>query len=315
MMSKTLVQRVFVSILIAWLIIGLTACSARKLMVAQVVQMVHSGLPAFEQDDDLPLLAQAFPAHIKLLETFLANDPRNKQLLVLLARMYGGYAFAILETEFEARQYDQPTVVPMQGDADFLEMRMGRYFQKGAAYALRALELRHPDARQKLQSVQSAGAFFQSLSQSDVPALFWYGFNLGGYVQHTLGSVKAMAKAHLAEKAMRRVIALDPTYYHGSAHLVLLVYYASRSPMLGGNPRLAESYYHQHQKLVPAQRRLREMYWARYYLVRKQERRDFLQQLQAVAKEPAAGQPFGLLDRVALERAKVYIGAVDHFFD
>ncbi|MGA1873917.1 MAG: TRAP transporter TatT component family protein, partial [Thermoplasmatota archaeon] len=43
-------------------------------------------------------------------------------------------------------------------------------------------------------------------------------------------TVKAMAQAHLAERAMRRVIELQPDYYHAGAHLFLLSYYASRPP-------------------------------------------------------------------------------------
>jgi cytochrome c-type biogenesis protein CcmH/NrfG len=77
------------------LMVAFTACSTRKLMVREFVNMVEEGLPAVDQEGDLHLLAQSMPAYIKLLETLLANDPHNPQLLVLLARFYTGYAFAI----------------------------------------------------------------------------------------------------------------------------------------------------------------------------------------------------------------------------
>ena len=65
-------------------------CSPRKMMVNQFVEMIETGLPAMEQDADLQLIAHSMPAHIKLLETMLANDPNNDELLVHLARLYGG---------------------------------------------------------------------------------------------------------------------------------------------------------------------------------------------------------------------------------
>lgn len=293
----------------------LVGCSPRRLMVNEFVQMVDTGLPAIEQEDDLQLLASAFPAHIKLLETLLANDPRNTQLLVLLARLCGGYAFAVLETEWEAQQFGLSAEVSSGYAPEALEVHMERYFKKGADYALLSLETVHPGFGQQIASPQQAESRFKALGRSDVPALFWYGFNLGGYVNHNLDSVKAMAKAHLVEKAMRRVVALEPGYFQGGAHLFLMVYYASRSPMIGGNPRLAQIHYNSHKQLVPGSAPLREYYWARFYFVRQQEREAFVQTMTGVAGGPPAGEAAGLLDSVAAVRAGVSLKAQDRFFD
>jgi hypothetical protein len=290
-------------------------CSPRKLMVDEFVGVVQTGLPAVEQEDDLDLLAQSMPAHIKLLETLLASDPHNRDLLVLLARLYGGYAFAILETEYEARRLDQPSVVVLGLSGQKLEDATARYYERGCAYALRALESNHPQARLQLNRLQASGPFIKSLGISDVPALFWYGFNLGGYVQHSLAAVAAVAKAHLVEKAMDRVVELDETYYHGSAHLALLVYYGSRPPMMGGSSEKARRHWDRHQQLVPGSRGLRDLYLARYVLVQAQDKGGFVQRLTAIAREPGKGVEARLLAKVAAVRARIYLGAVDSFFD
>lgn len=296
-------------------IIILAGCSPRKLMVSGFVGMVRTGLPAVEQEDDLHLLAQSMPAHIKLLETLLASDPYNRDLLVLLARLYGGYAFAILETEFEARRLDQPSVVAVGLAGRQLEDAMVRYFERGSEYALRALEGTHPRARRQLNRLQTADGFIQSLGSSDVAALFWYGFNLGGYVLHNLDSVAAMAKAHLVEKAMGRVVELDEAYYHGSAHLALLAYYGSRPPMMGGSPEKARRHWARHQQTVPGPMGLRDLYLARYVLVQTQDREEFVKRLSAITHEPDKGADTGLLGKVAAVRAQIYLGAIDRFFD
>jgi len=297
------------------LLLGLISCAPRSFMVRQFAAMVEDGLPAIEQEADLQLLAKSMPAHIKLLETLLANDPDNEQLLILLSRLYGGYAFAVLETELEARRLDRPAVIDASLPGGYLETAVGRYFDTGAEYALRCLEIRHPGARAQLERLASAQAFIQSTHAEDAATLFWYAFNLGGFIQHNLDSVTAMAKAHLVEKAMRRVIVLNEGYYHGNAHLTLLVYYASRPAMMGGDPQQARAHYQGHAEMKGSTAGLRELFWARYMLTRQQAKAAFVQRLSAVPQTPAAGHSFSLLDAVAAVRARLYLETVDQFFD
>ncbi len=290
-------------------------CAPRKLAVDAFVGMVQNGISAVEREDDLHLLAQSMPANIKLLETLLANDPGNRDLLVLLARMYGGYAFAIVETEQEARRLGQPSTVAPELPGQSLEQATARYYQRGCDYALRALETRYPQARIQLERDYTADTFFAALGRSDVPALFWYGFNLGGYIQHSLDSVAAIAKAHLVEKSMQRVVALDETYYHGSAHLGLLAYYGSRPPMMGGSPEKARRHWERYQQLAPDTQALGRLYLARYVLVRDRNRGEFVRCLAAIAGQPDKQTAASLLDKVAAVRAGIYLSAVDAFFD
>lgn len=291
------------------------SCSPRKLMINELADMLENGLPAIEQEDDLHLLAGSMPAHIKLLETLLASDPESTRLLNLLARLYGGYAFALLESEWEARQLDAPSVVDTGIPEGQLDNAVARYYQTGAEYALRSLEVRHPRTRMLLNQLSLSADFIRSLDHRDVPALFWYGFNLGGAARHRLDSVEIMAKAHLVEKAMSRVVELSPAYNHGNAYLVLLVYYASRPPMMGGNPEKAGRYHRLHREMNTASANLGDVFLARYLLVQQQEKAAFVKQLAAIPQNPEPDRPFTLLERVAAVRAQTYLEAKDRFFD
>lgn len=303
------------SIILAMVLgLGCVSCSSRKLMVREFVRMVDNGSPAIEQEDDLLLLAQAMPPNIKLMETLLVNDPNNPDLLLILSKLYGGYAFAILESELEAHKYNRPSVTGVCIPPDQLDDAVARYFKAGAEYALRSLECRYPDADRQLKRLKSAQVFMASLDKKDVPALFWYAFNLGGFIQHRLDSVEAMAKAHLVEKAAKRAVDLDPAYYYGNSHLALLVYYASRSPMMGGNPDKARKHFQRHIEMDVGANALREVYWARYVLVQRQEKKAFIKRLSAVVKAYEKDEPSTLLDRVAAVRAKIYLESADHFF-
>jgi len=291
------------------------SCSPRKVMVHEFVGMLEDGLPAIEQEDDLNLLARALPAHIKLLETMLASAPRNERLLNLLARIYGGYAFALLESEWEARSLGAPSVVDTGFADNQLADAVARYYQTGADYALRSLAVRHPRARARLNQLSQSADFIRSLDRRDVPALFWYGFNLGGAIRHQLDSVAAMAQAHLVEKAMARVVTLDPGYENGNAYLVLMVYHASRPSMMGGNPEKARYCLRQYRRIHGATQSLGDVFLARYLLVERQERAAFIKLLAAVPQTSDGRHPFTLMDRVAAVRAKTYLEAADRFFE
>lgn len=293
----------------------MVSCSPRRVITSEFVSLLENGRPAIEQEDDLHLLAKSMPAHIKLLETLLANDPDNDRLLILLARLYAGYAFAILESELEARRLDMPTVVDTGIPDGQLDGAVARYYHRGAQYALRSLGIRHPQAQARLNQLSSAGDFIRSLDTGDVPALFWYGFNLGGVVRHRLDSVEAMARAHLVEKAMGRVVELNPAYDHGNAYLVLLVYHASRPPMMGGSPEKARKYYLLHQQSKTPTASLDDVFLARYVLVQEQEKDAFTERLTAVATKAETDGPISLMERVAVVRARLYLKASDRFFD
>lgn len=302
-------------LVLATLLSVAVSCSPRKVMVKELVGMMEDGLPAMEGEDDLHLLASAMPAQIKLLETVLAGDPRNVRLLNLLSRLYGGYAFALVESEWEARQLGAPSVVETGIPPGRLADAVVRYYQTGVAYALRSLEVRHPRARVRLNTLSASADFIQSLDSRDLPALFWYGFNLGGAIRHRLDSVEAMAHAHLVEKAMTRVAALNPGYDHGNAYLVLMVYHASRPKMMGGNPDKARYYHRQYSEIHGACASLGNVFLARYLLVQQQEKTAFINMLKAIPEAPDGGRPFTLMDRVAAVRAKTYLEATDQFFE
>lgn len=306
---------------IGCLLLVFAACSPRHLVVDQMTEMVQSGLSAFEQDDDLTLVEQAIPANIKLLEVLLANRPDHPGLLVLLARLYGNDAFAFAEDRLEAESLRSDSPASGRGGGtqndrmEALRARADGYYRKGLEYAVRALAVRHPDCRERLKNLRTSAGFFESLQNEDVPALFWYAFNLGGHVNLNRHSVRVLAQAHLAEKAAKRVIDLDPTYFNGGAHLFLMVYYASRPPMMGGNLAAAQDHYRQLKAVAGSDFLLAELIYGRFYHVQTGDRTAFETALQAVIEAPPGPDRYRLYNAVARKRARLYLDTADRFFD
>jgi hypothetical protein len=289
-------------------------CSIRGMVINRAVDMMETGIQAFEADDDLDMLEKAFPANLKLLEAMLANDPKNTRLLVILARLYGSYTFTFLDGTLEEAMLSGVVIGERHPALMATRDKAVRYYRKAAEFALEALEIRHPGGRAQLQAVATADAFFQRMGPRDVPALFWYGFNRGADINLNRSSIAALSEAHLVQKAMETVVALDPTYFHGGAHLFLLSYYA-RPPMLGGNPELARSHYEALRKIAGDDFLPAEVYYARFYLQQQQDRAGFETRLQRIAATRIEASPYRLLNTVAIRRAAVYLDLMDRMFE
>lgn len=295
--------------------VSLCACTPHHLIVNEMVGVLEAGVSAYEEDDDLEMLAVALPSNIKLLEVFLANDPGNFRILVLLSRLYASYTFAFIESRLEKASL---TVKPVETDTaeiSFLKNTLDRYYRKGAEYAMKAIEVRYPDGRKQLKNVATVDPFLKNFGKADAAALFWYGFNLAAYVNHNRDSVQALAKTFLVEKTMKRLIELDASYFHGGAHLILMGYYASRSPAMGGNPSLALAHYQKLKSLAGDGFLLAELYYARYYLYQMQKRSEYVNVLTDIIRYSGTDKTYRLYNKIAADRAEIYLSAVDQFFE
>jgi len=289
------------------------SCSPRQMAVREMTGILENSAVRLEQDEDLALIEAALPANIKLLEGFLAETPNDPQIHVLLARLYGSYAFAFAERDLEEAAL-LPGRLPAPVRAETLEDQVRRYYRKGAQYALAVLEDRHPGCRDQLNSVTASSACFSRFNEADLPALFWYGFDLGGYINHSRGSIQALSRAHLAEKAMKRVLEIDPAFYHGGAHLFLMMYYAARPPMAGGNPDAAIMHYRALKEMHGDGFAPPDLFYARYLLHQEQDREAFHRVLTGILERPVEPGPHRLLNKMAADRAALYLAAEDRLF-
>ena len=304
--------------LLLTLLLALSACSPRKMAVREITGMVETGMTALEQDDDLKMLEQALPANIKLLEMILASSPDDPDLLTLLSRSYGSYNFMLLEPQFEDAWFqaaDPDAEEDLEVKADHLKNAVSRYYAKGMGYALRALEVNHTGCGDKLKKVDTIDPFLLTLKDEDVPALFWYGFNLAAWVNLNLDSVKAISQAHVAEKCMRRVLELQPDYFNGSAHLVLIAFYASRSPMMGGNLDAALGHYQALKNMLGDPFLMADLFYARYYVQQTQDREAFETILADIEVAAQKDSPFPLFNTVAGAKAGIYLTGIDELFE
>ncbi len=296
----------------------LAGCAPRAYIAGQVGQMVADGMTAFEAEDDLDLVEKALPANIKLLEALLASSPDDRRLLTLLSRLHASYAFAFLETDLERGLLASDGCTPSQPEAGAggpppTRESVARYYRKGLQYGLRALQADHDAWRHEIDHPEALGKRLAALRPEDAPALFWYAFNLGAFIRLNADSIRVASQAHIVPSAMQRVIDLDPSYYYGLAHLVLLAYHA-RSPALGGDASAARRHYDTFRAAAGEDFLLAQVFHARYLLHQQQDRSGFESELAAVLARPENPAACRLLNQVARVRARIYLDAADCLF-
>lgn len=289
------------------------SCSPRMYVVNEMTGIFETGAVTFEQDGDLEMLEKAIPGNIKMLEALLENKPDNYRLLLLLSRLYASYSFAFFEGRLEA------SLLSAVDSGHALQERLKEsatgYYMKGADYALRALKINYPDADEKFKNPGSADVFLKKMTADDVPALFWYGYNLGSCININRDSVYFISKAHLAEKIMIRVTELAPDYYYGGARLFLIAYYSSMPPYSDEKLRLSLLHYNKLKERESDPLLLAELYYGRYYLWRKQEKDKFEDVMKDIIRRPKIKKEHLFYDAVAAQRAKFYLQATDLLFE
>lgn len=298
-----------------WLVvimITLIGCSPGPMIVRQTADLLETGVVAFERDPDLVLVEAALPATIKLLESLLVNSPDDPRLLLLLSRLYGSYAFGFVETRLEMARYATPPAAP--STISQLQQQGSRYHERGLSFALATLEAKKPGAAEAFRTVNSVSPYLERLTAEEAGPLFWYGFNLGAWVQYNRDSVRALAQGQLAHRVMARVLELDPAYSHGGAHLFMIVYFGSRSPMLGGDPEAAKTHYRQLKAIVGEDYLLADLIYARASLYQQQDREGFVDTMQTIIKNAPAGEEVALYNAIATHRAAFYLSAIDRLF-
>ncbi len=288
--------------------VSLSNCSIKTIAVEQMGELVADGVPAFEKDEDLDLIRDSIPANLKLLEAMLESDPENGKIPAILSQMYASYSFAFLEADLET---------PGVGNKAKLKERINRFYERGQQYAERALTASNKKCEQGLKVLAELDSCLSGLGKDDVPALYWYGFNIAAYMNRNLDSMAALSQGPKMEKVMNRVIALNESYNFGSAHLFLMLYYGGRSAMMGGNATKGDSHYQAIQKLGGSDFLLADVFYARYVLVQKDDREGFEKMLKAaIAKNVDSNKApqLRLYNSLAKSRANLYLNSVDDLF-
>lgn len=280
----------------------LPACNVNKLTADMTSGMLEYGAIAIERESDLEFARAAFPASLKTLETFLISSPKNESLLLLLARGYNSYAFAIVEADLE-----QANVYGTTAQVDELERRAKIHYMRGREYGFSLLD--RPALRKAAEKgdVKALDAELAKVEKKNVAGLFWATYGWLSMINLSKSDADALRGLGAVEKMLARIIVLDPDYNAGSPLLMHAVYLASRPEVFGGKPAEAKQAFDRAMASWGQRNLLVPYLYARFYCPQVQDAKLFGELMQRVLTADVASEPdLRLNNEVARARARFW---------
>jgi len=297
-MKKTVLLRVldsFVPSLLAFGLLLFSGCSTQRLAVRITGDLLVNGASALYEEEDLPLARQAIGSNLKLLEVFLKNDPDNEKLMLMAAEGYTSYALGFVE--------------------DTSPERASNFYLRARNYALRILKKNKPFAAALQMPLEQFRHALQGLSPKYTAALFWCANAWGSYINLNKTSTDALADLPKVQAMMEQVLHWDESFYYGGPHLFLGTLYASRPPILGGNPQKAKEHFERCLVLNHGRFLMAKLFYAKYYAVQVQDRKLFRRLLQEILAAPADILPEQrLANQIAKRKARALLKEENDLF-
>jgi hypothetical protein len=276
-----------------WL--ALSGCSTSQLVARGAAPLIDHGVAAMNRETDLELARASIPANLKMIEALLLADPGNASYRVQAAMGFYGYALGFVEST------DRDRAVAL--------------YWRARDHALVALDHAGMVQATLMGDAAELERALAELDASAVPALFWTASAWGKWIELQLDDPARLAELPRVEALMRRVLALDETYYYGGAHVFLGVYYGGRAPMFGGDFARAARHFDRAAALSQNQLMLVEVYRARYLLRQMGAREAFHATLSRVLDAPSSSDPeLNLANALARQQAADLLAQEEDLF-
>ena len=225
-------RRVATRCMLALVLVLLSACSARQIIVNGVAdQLAGQGQAA---EEDLQLAREAGAFYLKLSESVLQKSPGHLKLAEAVSGGFTQYAYAFVATDAERLESKDAKA------AQRLRERAARLYMRGHQHARRALEQRKPDFFKSLASADSKG--WPTLERDEVGVAYWAAASLGGYISLSKDDPDAVADLPVAVRLASVAWELDPGYGEGALASLMGAFEAARP---GGTRMRATEFFDQ----------------------------------------------------------------------
>jgi predicted anti-sigma-YlaC factor YlaD len=291
----------------ACLVFTVSGCSVRNLAVNSMGDALAASGSGFGSDDDPDLIGAAAPFSLKLMESVLAETPEHRGLLLAVTQGFVQYSYAYVELRADELEDTDVRTAYAQRE------RARRLYLRARNYGLRGLEAAHPGLTKALKA--DPGAALKQTTTLDVATLYWTGVAWAAAVSLSKDDAFLIADLPVAEALVRRALALEETYDHGTIHVFLISYEMSRAGLNAEAPALARGHFARAVELTGGQHAAPYVTLAESVSVSQRNRKEFEQMLQRALKVDTGARPeWRLVNLVMQRRARWLLDRTDRLF-
>jgi len=308
-MYQLLSSRRFRSVAALLCIAVFGGCDVAKFTADSTAGLFTRAAPAFESYWDYDLAGEALPATIVQFEGILRVVPDNEAILSQLAQAYVAYAYGWIEADVEALEFDGE-----YDEADQQRRRTRTMYLRALDLTRHWIRLYNEDIDVAVKgTVEDLEAWLENafVDKADAEMLLWHGYAWGSYINSAKDDMEAIADLPYAKAFVARSIELDPDYYDAAGYTFMGVATASE---MASDMEQAKAYFE--MALAATERRAlqAQVNMARHYAVKEGDRALFDELLEEVMDAHDPLPEARLANRMARERAELYIANADQLF-
>ncbi len=237
---------------------------------------------------------EGLPGQILMLSALVELSPSDRDLLTHTAMSYANYGLMVEDED---------------------PVYAGKLYLIAHEYGLRALKT-NSRFRRELEKGTPMKVALKYLGKQYTSALFWTALSWGMGVMQNGGNItQTMETMETVNAMMYRVLALDETYFFGTPHLYLALYYTLAPDSLGGSLTKAESEFKKVFEINEGKFLLADVLYARYYATTIQDEDLFHAHINKVLETPSDVIPQVLINEIAKAKARNLLDNKHEFFD
>jgi hypothetical protein len=265
--------------LLLLLVLVLSSCTSTL-----TTALVGPALENMQQQSDVELVCEGTPPYLLMIDSIIASDPQDPDLLILGAKAYSGYIGAMQECGLS-------------------KDRIAAMADKAHLYGIELLSPIVPIS--PTNTLDELDEKLQHISKGYTARLFWGAFAWISWIERQAGAPAAMADIGKIEKILIKIIELDETFLSGAAHFLLGAYYGSKPKMFGGKPELSKFHFDKSLKISGRKMLIFQTTYAQTLarLTMDKELHDSLL-LEVINFVPESSPENMLANQIAIKRAK-----------
>ncbi len=274
----------------------LSGCSFRSKMVVWAARpIMNDVILSILSETDMDLARTGLEADLKLLEGMIRTRPDDRQLLVLAAQGFSGYAMMFLENS-------EPE-------------RARTFYERGREYGMLSLSLNVKELSSNNLTLMQFREAVRKLKRKDIPAAYWTAVAWLQRINLERTSTSSLAESHRATSLMEWVLEREPHFYYSGPLWFFGTYYASLPPLMGGSSQEALGFFERALDADGDHFLWGKLLFARYYAVQTLDKNLYVKLLNEVMEgSPNEPDELRLLNRIAAVKAEELLERVDEFF-